>query len=69
MYQTLVRKPEVKRSLRKYRHRWEIILKWIFKCGLVWTKVIGSGQGPGESYCKCCTKSWVLRKLVNFLIS
>jgi len=29
VYRVLVWKPEEKRPLKRHRHRWEVILKWI----------------------------------------
>lgn len=55
----------MKRPLRKYRHRWEIILKWILKCGWLWTKVLWFRTG--ESYCEYCNKSLGVVKAGEFL--
>ena len=51
IYRVLVGKPEGKRLLRRPRHRWEIILRWIFRewdvgvwTGSSWLR-IGTGGG------------------------
>jgi hypothetical protein len=50
-YRVLVGRPEGRRPLERPRHRWRIILKWIFKkwdggtwSGLIWLR-IGTGGG------------------------
>jgi hypothetical protein len=34
VYRVLVGKPERKGPLGRLRHRWEVILKWIFRSGM-----------------------------------
>jgi hypothetical protein len=57
MYRVLVGKPEGKRPPRRPRHRWEIILGWIFRkwdvglwTGLGWLRIEAGGGGGN---CEC----------------
>ena len=51
MHRVLVGKPEGKRPLGRPRHRWEVILRWIFRqwkgvVGTAWSWLrIGTGGG------------------------
>ena len=40
VYRVLVGKPEGKRPLGRPRHRWGIILRWVFR---KWEEVVGTG--------------------------
>jgi hypothetical protein len=61
-------KPGVKRPLRKYKHSWEIILKWILKWGRVWTKFcLVQDRIQGICIVNIVISLRVLWKAMNFL--